>query len=716
MNRQAYYWLICIGIGIILVCSGFVSADEISGEIPGSDSSDGGVMTAAPADVSSPVYCDTDDNGSATGREPVFIMPAELPSGDMSNSGEPFGREDDTPLSVSSGSFALPDDGSVSWDSEPGESQSTMPAGSIDDSIEFQGTSGDDEAPEEGSFSAVTETADLTSPPDPEVSICDDARSGFLDRTASDERDDLPLSLERSSIPGTKTLAVVEVFSGSSGFTPLVAGTDNENYIFSGSYGSGTIRIKKSGSYQLTDSLTSGAGGGTIGTRTFAIKISAPDVVLDGGYDSATGTVRNGITGNGVPYSDGILITGSGVTIQNFGAITGFTGTGSAGVRGETSAGGLTVSGIISSGNLYGIQSYGSGITVTDSTLSANQNDGIRSTECDATITHNIVSGNGGDGIRSIGSNAVISQNTVTGNENGISSGAAGASITGNTIRENDVGILLPDSKTGITVEGNRVTSNTDAGIMIDAGGGTGSGSITNNYLANLGNVAGGGNPGVFEWSSLPAPGGNVMGGPNTAGNYWSNPEGTGWSDTQPVDPKGYSQTDDYEVIPGSGVYDENPLVRHSTGGAIPGSYSLPSPASVSRPGSNNSVIGLSFEILNATLQKPLIPGKITTLHLVIRETGSPILPAGAVILFVPGSIFAESVGEWSVTTDGKGTINVNLPFLIPEKAGVYECIFTPFLVQTDPRSHEDVRIPAGPPVKFIISIGTDGSVTLVLG
>ncbi|MBN1167479.1 MAG: hypothetical protein JXA44_10175, partial [Methanospirillaceae archaeon] len=121
MNRQAYYWLICIGIGIILVCSGFVSADEISGEIPGSDSSDGGVMTAAPAEISSPGYGDIDGGESATGREPVFAMPAEVSSKDPSENGGFSGQDREIISPVTDDSVIPPADVSFSMDSEPGE-------------------------------------------------------------------------------------------------------------------------------------------------------------------------------------------------------------------------------------------------------------------------------------------------------------------------------------------------------------------------------------------------------------------------------------------------------------------------------------------------------------------------------------------------------------------------------------------------------------------
>lgn len=511
-----------------------------------------------------------------------------------------------------------------------------------------------------------------------------------------------------------KTLAIVEVSLDPPLSTPLTAGIDNEYYTFTGDYLGGAIKIKKAGTYHLTDNLVSNAGSGTSGTHQYAIRISGSDVILDGGYDSATGRIQNGITGNGVNYLDGILVTGTGVTIRNFGSITGFTGVASSGIRTEITADGVMISDSACTGNLYGILSYGSSATISGNNLAANVNDGVRSVGTNAMITGNTVTGNGGNGIRSIGDDATISDNTVTDNDNGISSGGVGAGITGNRLTNNSNGIVVTDTKDDLTVNSNYISANSGTGIRIDSGGGTGSGTIWDNYFANNVNVGGTGAPGTFGWSVDPVSGKNVMGGPTIAGNYWSNPTGTGWSDSQVLKPAGYTSSEDYEVMPGSHVYDYNPLVRHPAPIDIKSRTDSDNPVTPSLNSTDKKPF-VHLVITNMTLPSHSSPGSATILTLQVKEDGTVSLPLGTPVFLVPVPPTSAIFRECSTSIGEGGYGVVQLPYVIPSEAGEYVYTFSSYFIQTDPLTNEEVRISSGTIIAFTTIIGADGSVNVVL-
>ena len=563
----------------------------------------------------------------------------------------------------------------------------------------------------------VTGAGETTGSLDVVASLACTARIIQITDDISEEVQEYPLILADNSVdasvPDVKTLAIVEVSLQPPGSTPLEAGVDNGFYTFTGNYLGGTIKIKKTGTYHLTDTLISNAGSGSSGTHNFAIKISGSNVILDGGHDSATGQIQNGITGNGANYLDGILVNGKDVTIQNFGSITGFTGISSAGVRSEITADGITVSGSTCTGNMYGILSYGATATIIGNSLTGNTNDGIRCVGTDVTITSNNLIGNDSDGIRCVGDGATINDNTAISNTNGISSGGGSATITGNTVIRNDAGIQITDNKQDVTVSGNHITDNTNVGIKIDHGVGTGSGAIYDNYFANNINVGGTGAPGTFDWNTDPIPGLNVMGGPTIAGNYWSNPVGTGWSDTRVINPAGYSTTEDYEVKFNSQVYDSNPLVRYPAPPVPPDMIGQKTSA-ISYSDNIPSGNFIHLVITNITVSSGTVPGSSTTLTLIIEADGSVLLPPGATVVFVPVNMEAIAISEFTATIEDREFDEVTLPYHIPEFPGEYRHIFQPFLIQTDPLTGEEVRISAGTPVTFTVIVGVDRSVTVI--
>ena len=124
----------------------------------------------------------------------------------------------------------------------------------------------------------------------------------------------------------------------------------------------------------------------------------------------------------------------------------------------------------------------------------------------------------------------------MTGNDYGVAflDGAANGVVSDNQINQNVRGLYVYLSD-GITVTRNGIADNSDAGIQFHISAG---GTVYDNRLDNALNVAFTGEPFCANaWSVTPRPEWspeNVLGGPKVGGNYWSQPDGAGFSQTNP--------------------------------------------------------------------------------------------------------------------------------------------------------------------------------------
>lgn len=155
-------------------------------------------------------------------------------------------------------------------------------------------------------------------------------------------------------------------------------------------------------------------------------------------------------------------------------------------------------------------------------------------------------------------SSGTIKNNDFT--KGGIVLSDTGVEITGNKIRNADVGILLSQaagSGTSADISGNKITD-CDVGIKFfrDSAGG-----IYNNYFSNKKNIE-------FdtEWNSEPntwnttkTPDYNIVLGPYIGGNFWGAPNGKGFSQT--ASDKNYDGIADSPYIMDSKNTDYLPLV-----------------------------------------------------------------------------------------------------------------------------------------------------------
>ena len=303
------------------------------------------------------------------------------------------------------------------------------------------------------------------------------------------------------------------------------------------------------------------------------INISASNVTLDGN--------EKRIIGSGNGYGVVIDSETSNITVKNFAEITGFTdSTGSIGPCGILSFGNNTS---MKNNNISldfsGIHNYGNYVNITDNNLSGNtKTSGIWSIGNSISISGNNLTNNG-FGILSYGDDLITTGNNIHNNQIGIYKSGNNTKITGNTgqynkydiyslgsngvISGNNVsnssirGITLFGLSFNTTITGNKI-NNSSYGLEITRDG---TGKIYNNFFGNTYNVKESGDEPQYTWTNPAGPtsGSNVVGGPFIAGNYWSDPNGTGWSDKQPGNPKGYT-TVQYEVFPGAN--DIAPLVR----------------------------------------------------------------------------------------------------------------------------------------------------------
>jgi len=376
---------------------------------------------------------------------------------------------------------------------------------------------------------------------------------------------------------------------------------------------------------------------------------------------------------------------------------------------------------------------------------------GISSSGDRATIANNTAGYNSVNATITVGTvtgKAPITSTSFTGGF-GINTTGNDATITGNRVSGNRYGIGISDSSTGLNLTGNRINQSTDGGLNISANGGGGDGSIYNNYFGSDLNVcATASSASLYHWnnteptltsSSLTAtaaPGTNVVGGKYLAGNYWSNATGNGWSDQQTPNETGYSLTP-YEVT--SGVYDENPLI-----GTLPTeaptvtptttSTVSPTPTTTASPTVTPTVTptatstddidsyfadhtdttadnpGIHFVIVTVTLPDGTDAGDTARLTLTLQNTGSIQLSPQARIVLAPANPAAQAIGEQpAVYRDGKYVITFLLQ--VPTEAGTYVYIFSPVQITRDPATGRDIRIPAGDPVQFTVTVGADRTV-----
>jgi len=337
-------------------------------------------------------------------------------------------------------------------------------------------------------------------------------------------------------------------------------------------------------------------------------------------------------------------------------------------------------------------------------------------------------------GIVSIGDFATITDNTVKRNKYGLLLGGDSATIIGNTANENDYGIMISDNVNDVSITGNHIVRNKEVGIGLlptdivesprISAQHTEEVEITNNYIynneiKNKQNVGGEypyfGDPSSFIWTnpSGPTAGTNVMGGPTIAGNYWSNPDDTGWSDNEPGTATGYSDTP-FEVVTGSGVYDDNPLVTYVPLPTPPN----PHPDHPDHPDHPEHPITpnrpLNIVINTITIPPGSSPGSATTLTLILTQEGRLPLPDHATFILVPRNAI-NPLSEITATVTNGAFDTISFPFEIPFNPGDYVYHFQTFLLQTNPLTGEEIRIPAGAPIIFTVIVGEDGSVNVVV-
>ncbi len=239
------------------------------------------------------------------------------------------------------------------------------------------------------------------------------------------------------------------------------------------------IVIGQPGSYLLTNDITNS-------NQTTCIEIQASNVVFDGG-----GHLIDGIDkGN----SAGIYVHGPTTAVSN-----------------------VTIRNVRAQDWLYGISLHQAGNSrIESSTLSSNGFSG-------AVIYQNAV-GN------------TITGCTVTGNDYGVAflDGAASGVVSDNQINQNVRGLYVYLSD-GITVARNWIADNSNAGIQFHISAG---GTVYDNRLNNTLNVAFTGEPfKANAWSVSPGADwtpANILDGPKVGGNYWGQPDGTGFSQTNP--------------------------------------------------------------------------------------------------------------------------------------------------------------------------------------
>ncbi len=426
----------------------------------------------------------------------------------------------------------------------------------------------------------------------------------------------------------------------------------------------------------------------------------------------------------------------------------------------------LTLNTVTSTDGGNGIQSTGVGTDIINNTVCGNDRIGILSTAAGSNITNNTVSSNLKSGISSTGSSVKISGNNVTDNtEYGILSTGETATITSNNVTGNVVGIGIDDSNTDLLISGNNVTRNSRYGLEIRSQSGTvGNGDIYNNYFGNEENIGGSGHFDRYHWNtSEPTLGTNIVDGSFLAGNYWSNATGDGWSDQQTPNETGYSLTP-YEVT--SGVNDYNPLIGTlptatptisptptvttiptatptisptptvttiptatptisptPTVTTIPTATPTISPTQTTTTDDSDSYFldssdpapdhtGVYLVITSATFTGSAASGSSTTLNLVFENRGSIQLSNQARIILFPANAQAQLIGEQPLVFRD-GTYHLTYLLQVPSLAGTYVYIFKPMQITRDPTTGKDIRIPAGDPVQFTVTVGPDGTVTV---
>ncbi len=343
--------------------------------------------------------------------------------------------------------------------------------------------------------------------------------------------DNTPEEVSENEEGGVLTLGEVVLAAVPSNSISLEAGnTTGPLYTFSGDYSNGVIEILQSGLYHLTDDLTSSLSSGSTSAHTFAIKISASDVVLDGNQKTVT------ISSSASNYADAIQINGSGNTVQNFGEINALTNTGCYGIYvNRTSGAGENA--IIQNnqitGGVNGIQASGTvgeNIKVINNSLSNFASFGI-SINSSGLVSGNTISGKGGISLGS-SDDMMISGNNITatlessGITNSITSVSTNLTINQNQIRNASTGISMGASSRG-TISSNSVTNGSTGikGGEMDLTGNTISGmsqagiaSILNNTrpVTISDNVITGSNSGIEIYSNTTLTGNTISG--NNAG------------------------------------------------------------------------------------------------------------------------------------------------------------------------------------------------------
>ncbi|MEM2031021.1 MAG: NosD domain-containing protein [Archaeoglobaceae archaeon] len=273
------------------------------------------------------------------------------------------------------------------------------------------------------------------------------------------------------------------------------------------------MEITQPGYYRLVNDILGLKGG-----KTYCIKISANDVVLDG----------QGFSISGEGSGDGIYVRASNVTIKNVKVLNYGTG-----IRLYSSSNITIIGNYITNNRYEGIKlSSSSSNTITVNNITNNYGEGIElSSSSSNTISENNIMNNDEEGIElSYSKNNTISGNNIANNEY---SGIELSSSSSNTISENNIinngrtGIYLSSSPSNI-ITGNTIVNNKDRGIYLYS---SSYNLIYNNLFNNTRNYY------ISDstnnvWNTTLQQGRNIPGGNLLGGNAWLKPDGTGYSQT----------------------------------------------------------------------------------------------------------------------------------------------------------------------------------------
>ena len=98
-----------------------------------------------------------------------------------------------------------------------------------------------------------------------------------------------------------------------------------------------------------------------------------------------------------------------------------------------------------------------------------------------------------------------------------------------------------------------------------------------------------------------------------------------------------------------------------------------------------------------------------------LENTGTETLPPETQISLSPENLLARPVGENIAGYISPNRYESSFSLTIPDNPGRYEYVFQPEQLTTDPDTGVVVRISAGDPIRFTITVSDDGTVELTI-